>query len=158
MGKEERIADLIERGGIYRNINGKDPEEVLTELIGSLPLFPSVPADTMLQAVLEREDLMPTGIGRGIAIPHPRNPVILPGAEQFAALAYLENPVDWNSLDGEKVNTLLLLITASAKQHLTALSEINFLCRQRDFLKLLRERAGLDELLAFIREMEKQWK
>ena len=158
MSKEERLADLIERGGIYRNIKGKNPEEVLIELIGSLPLFPSIPADNLLQAVLEREDLMPTGIGRGIAVPHPRNPLILPGSEQFAVLAYLENPVDWNSLDGEKVDTLLLIITSTAKQHLVALSEINFLCRQKDFLRLLRERAGLDELLVFIREMQKQWK
>ena len=158
MGKEEKFAELIERGGIFRNITGKDPEEVLTELIGGLPLFPSVPADTLLQSVLEREDLMPTGIGRGIAIPHPRNPILPPEIEPFTVLAYLENPVDWSSLDGEKVDTLLLIVSATAKQHLVTLSEINFLCRQKDFLNLLKERAGLDELLVLIREMEKQWR
>ena len=158
MGKEEGLSELVKRGGIYSDIGGKNPEEVLIDLIGRLPIFPLMPADNLLQAVLEREDLMSTGIGKGIALPHPRNPLISPESEQFTALAYLKNPVDWNSLDGEKVDTLLLIISASSKQHLVTLSEINFLCRQAEFIKLLKERAALDELLAFIREAEKQWR
>ena len=158
MNNSESLADIIERGGLYRDISGVSPVEVITNLIGSLPILPSVPADTMLGAVLERETLMPTGIGRGIALPHPRNPFIPPDGEQFISIAYLKNPVDWKSLDGEKVDTLILIISASAKQHLGALSKINFLCRQDSFLRMFREKAGMDDLLAYIREAEKQWK
>ena len=155
---KDGFSEFIERGGIYRDIMGENPEEVLTSLVGALPIFPSVPADTLLQAVLERELLMPTGIGKGIALPHPRNPVISPESEQFTVLAFLEKPVAWDSLDGEKVDTLMLIVSASAKQHLSALSEINFLCRQEAFIKLLKERPALDEILAFIREAEKKRK
>ena len=101
---------------------------------------------------------MSTGIGKGIALPHPRNPFIQEDSGQFAALAFLEQPVNWYSLDGKKVDTLLLIVSSTAKQHLQTLSEINFLCRQDDFYQLLRKRAGEKELLPFIRETENWWK
>jgi PTS system nitrogen regulatory IIA component len=158
---KEGLAEIIERGGIYRDIRGASPRELLSCLIeaslrkASLPGIASVSGGALLEAVLEREALMSTGIGKGIALPHPRNPILPSG--QFAALAFLECPAEWNSLDGEKVNTLLLIVSSSARQHLHTLSEINFLCRQDDFCDLLKKRAGEDELFAFIRETEKRW-
>jgi PTS system nitrogen regulatory IIA component len=154
----EGLAELIKRGGVYSGLRGTNLREVLEAFIGALPSIPSVPADKLLTAVLEREALMSTGIGGGIALPHPRNPLAGTESEQFVALALLEAPVNWNSLDGEKVDTLLLIVSSSAKQHLQTLSEITFFCRQKDFCRLLKERAPLEELLCFIREAEKNWK
>ena len=156
MGSEARLAELIERGGVYRDVRGASPREVLTSLIEALP--PPAEAGKLLEAVLEREALMPTSIGKGIALPHPRNPLLKSEDEQFAALAFLKQPVDWNSLDGELVDTLLLIVSASAKGHLRTLSEVTFFCHQEDFYRLLKERASLETLLRFIREAEKNWK
>ena len=152
------LAELIKRGGLYRDIQGNNPREVLGALIGALPPIPSVPADKLLEAALEREALMSTGIGGGIALPHPRNPLAASDTEQFTALAFLARPIDWNSLDGERVDTLFLIVSSSAKQHLQTLSEITFFCRQEEFCRLLKERAGEEELLFYIREAEKNWK
>ena len=151
------LAELIKKGGVYIDVKGSTPKEVLKALIGALDPSSPIPADKLLEAVLEREDLMSTGIGRGIAIPHPRNPLIKLDSEQFTALAFLEHPVNWNSLDGEKVDTLLLIVSASARGHLKTLSEINYFCRQENFYRLLKERAALEEFLIFIREAEKNW-
>lgn len=151
------LAELIERGGIYRDLEGTTPREVLSALILALPSIPSVPGDKLLTAVLEREALMSTSIGKGIALPHPRNPLVASDTSQFAALAFLKNSVDWNSLDGKPVDTLLLIISASAKQHLHILSKINFFCQQEEFCRLLKERASREELLRFIGETEKNW-
>ena len=152
------LAEFIERGGIYRGVRGTSPKEVLIDFVKVLPPIPSVPPDVLLQAVLEREELMSTGIGEGIALPHPRNPLISTDAEQFTALAFLEAPVNWNSLDGKPVDTLLLIVSASAKTHLRALSEMTFFSREEEFRRLLKERASLEELLRFIRETEKNWR
>jgi nitrogen PTS system EIIA component len=153
----EGLAELIKRRGLYQGLRGTTPREVLEAFVGALPPIPSVKADELLTAVLEREALMSTGVGGGIALPHPRNPLVVTDSEQFVALAFLETPVDWNSLDGEKVDTLLLIVSCSAKQHLQTLSEITFFCRQKDFCRLLKDRAPLEELLSFIREAEKNW-
>jgi PTS system nitrogen regulatory IIA component len=152
------LAELMKRGGIYRGIAGATPREVLDAFIKALPSVLPIPANTLLQAVLEREELMPTGIGGGIALPHPRNPLVSSEAKQFAALAYLDSPVNWNSLDGKPVETLLLIVSASAKTHLRVLSEISYFSREENFRKLLRERASLEELLLYISETEKNWR
>ena len=152
------LAELIERGGIYRGVAGTTSREVLNALVKTLPPVLPIPADTLLQAILEREELMSTGIGEGIALPHPRNPLVSGETEQFAALAYLETPVNWNSLDGKPVETLLLIVSASAKTHLRVLSEISFFSREEEFRRLLRERSSLEDLLFFIRETEKNWR
>jgi len=155
--EKEKIVDVIKRGGIYRDIAGDNIKEVLETFINLLPPIPSVPKDTLLKAVLEREALMSTGIGKGIALPHPRSHLLGSEAEQIICIAFLQNPVDWNSIDGEKVDTLLLIISASTKQHLHTLSTINYFCRQNDFCTMLKERSSLEKLLSFIGEVEKQW-
>jgi PTS system nitrogen regulatory IIA component len=158
MDETSGLAELIERGGIYRGVAGTTPKEVLSALVKALPAVLPIPANTLLQAVLEREELMSTGIGEGIALPHPRNPLVSSEAKQFAALAYLDSPVNWNSLDGKPVETLLLIVSASAKTHLRVLSEITFFSREEEFRMLLRERASLEDLLCYIKETEKNWR
>jgi len=56
------------------------------------------------------------------------------------------------------VDILMLIVSASAKEHLRTLSKINFFCREEDFRRMLRERAGEEELLCYIRETEKNWR
>ncbi|MDR2619473.1 MAG: PTS sugar transporter subunit IIA [Treponema sp.] len=152
------LGELIARGGVYYKVPGNSGKEVLTAFIGALPARPLVSREDLLKAVLEREALMSTSIGRGIAIPHPRNPVISDSTGQFTALGFLENPVDWKALDGKPVDTLLLIISSSAKMHLQTLSKINFFCQQGAFLELLRARAPGKDIIAFINDMERDWK
>ena len=159
MAESQRgLAELLERGGVLRDVEGTSPGEVLSAAINLIRSKLPVPAEILLEAVLEREALMSTSFGKGIAFPHPRNPIVKTDSHQFATLAFLKKPVDWNSLDGERVDTLLLIVTASAKQHLRILSEITFFCRQEDFTRILKDRVPLEEILDFIREAENNWK
>ncbi|MDR2258519.1 MAG: PTS sugar transporter subunit IIA, partial [Treponema sp.] len=112
----------------------------------------------LLKAVLEREALMSTGIGKGIALPHPRNPVISGREQQFVRIAFPACPVNWNALDGNMIHTVMLIAAASAKEHLHILSKLNFLCQQENFYLLLRDRASRDEITGFIREAERAWR
>ena len=143
---------------MYPSIKGNNPGEALRALTEMLPPLLSLSADILLEAILEREALMPTGIGNGIALPHPRHPLAVDEKEQFAALAFLEQPIDWNSLDGKKVDTLILIVSASAGQHLKALSRINYFCRQEEFNAILKNRVPMPVLLQYISEAEKSWK
>jgi PTS system nitrogen regulatory IIA component len=152
------LGALIAKGGVYYNIPGTSSREALTAFTAALPTLASVTTEVLLNAVLEREALMSTSIGCGIAVPHPRNPVISDPAEQFAALAFLEHPVDWNGLDGKPVDTLVLIISASAKLHLQTLSKITFFCQQGVFLEFLKRRAPREEIIQFINDTERDWK
>jgi PTS system nitrogen regulatory IIA component len=159
---DETLVTLINRGGIYYRITGSGIRELLGNLIGGLKLPPKLDAaidrEQLLKAALEREELMTTAIGHGIALPHPRNPLITESAHQFVAIAFLEQPVDWNALDGEKVHSAIFIVSASPKLHLHTLSRINYFCRQETFHALLAKRAPREEIIRVITESEQAWR
>jgi PTS system nitrogen regulatory IIA component len=157
MNNEPGFADLVEKGGVFYGIRGTNPREVISGVIDALP--PSLFAEkaALLEAVLEREALMSTGIGGGIALPHPRNPMAA-GDGQFVTIAFPASAIDWNALDGGPVSTVMLIVSASAKLHLHTLSRINFLCRQESFARLLERRGSRDEIIAAVRRAEEAWR
>jgi PTS system nitrogen regulatory IIA component len=156
--EEAGLAALIQRGGVFYDISGTTPVEVLTNLLELIPAPASVSREELLKAVLEREALMPTAIGHGIALPHPRNPLISKSDEQRVVIAFLKNPVDWSALDGVPVHTVLLAVSASAKEHLRTLSGVNFFCQQQSFRDLLQSRSSRERIIEVIHEAERAWK
>jgi len=153
----EDLIELVQRGGVFYNIAGSTPQEVLTDLVATVPIPPAIVAGDLLTAVLEREALMPTAVGNGIALPHPRSPLLTNAAQQFISICFLKHPVDWNALDGKPVRTLILIVSASPKLHLGTLSRISFLCQQPAFRSLLDLRASREELVEAISAAERAW-
>jgi PTS system nitrogen regulatory IIA component len=151
------FAELIQRGGVFYHIQGNTPGEVLHTLISGIPVFPAIDREQLLTAVLEREALMSTAIGRGIALPHPRTPLITDPREQRVLIAFLDREVDWKALDGEAVHTVMLIVSASTKLHLHTLSEINFLCRQEKFYRILKNRSAAEDIIKAVEEAEQTW-
>ncbi|MCL2067910.1 MAG: PTS sugar transporter subunit IIA [Treponema sp.] len=157
MNRKDNLAELVARGGVYHGVTGSYPSTVLTNVINLLPAFPSFKAETLLQAVLEREALMPTGIGRGVALPHPRTPLLKETDSPFVAINFPAEPLDWNTPDGSKVHTIFLIVSISSKQHLNVLSRINFLCQQEYFRTLIKSQAPKETIITAIREAEASW-
>ena len=155
--KEDSLAELITRGGIYYDVPGSTRQEVMANVICNLPALPSQKNESLLQAVMEREALISTAIENGIALPHPRTPMLEEGEEPFVAIAFPHQPLDWDSPDGRKIHTIFLIVSKSAKQHLNALTKINFLCQQEIFFNLISTRAAKDEIIAAIEAAEVAW-
>jgi PTS system nitrogen regulatory IIA component len=153
---ENSLAALIERGGVYHDVPGSSPREILDEAAGLLPVS-SLKKDALVQAMLEREALMSTGIGRGIALPHPRTPALEKAEDAFVAIVFPAQPLEWHAPDGGAVHTLFLIVSSSPKQHLDSLSKINFLCQQEKFYALIKGRALKETIVAGIREAEISW-
>ncbi|GHT74086.1 hypothetical protein FACS1894124_3420 [Spirochaetia bacterium] len=154
---EAGLTTLITRGGVYYQAPGTNPREILTNLVERLNPPSVVDRDALLKAVLEREALMTTAVGHGIALPHPRNPLISGAGDQFVAVAFLEHPVDWQALDGEPVHTALLIVSSSAKLHLHTLSRINYFCQQEQFRAFLAKRPTPEDIIRVITEAEAAW-
>jgi len=160
---EWNLASLVEHGGVYHNVPGENPKELLSAVINCLPPIPSLDPRELYREILEREALVPTGIGRGIAVPHPRNLMLgesggpLSEAQPLVAVIFPTQPLDWNAPDGKKVHTVFLIVSSSTKQHLNTLSKINFLCQQEKFYSLIEERASEDDIIAAIQGAEMSW-
>lgn len=157
-GDKDDLIELVRRGGVFYNIAGSTVSEVLSDMIATVPVPAPVDASALLRAIQEREDLMPTAAGNGIALPHPRSPILSDPSRQFISICFPARPIDWNALDGIPVRTLVLIVSASPKLHLKTLSRISFLCQQESFCALLEQRASREEIVAAIAEAEQAWK
>jgi PTS system nitrogen regulatory IIA component len=152
------LIDLIKKGGVFRDIPGATPLEVLTNTLQIIPLSAKLNREALLQAILEREALMPTGIGNGIALPHPRNPFVATPDEQFVVIGFLRQMVDWKALDSKAVHTIFLIVSCNAKLHLHTLARINFFCQQESLLTLLKNQDSQERIIELIQEAEQTWK
>mgnify|MGYP000979042869 FL=1 len=86
------LADALQAGGIYYRVGGSTVEEVLRNVVEVVRLPDALDREYLLQAMLARERLSSTGVGDGIAIPHPRNPAVLHVEKPQVSLCFLERP------------------------------------------------------------------
>ena len=107
------------------------------------------------KAVFEREEIMSTGVGKGLAIPHAKTKAV---SENHAAFALLKDPLDFDSIDNEPVRLVFLLVGPESKnsQHIKLLSRISRLMNSGSFRKKILACTSSDEILeAFRMEEEK---
>lgn len=69
--------------------------------------------ETFYQAILEREKIVSTGIGMGVAIPHAKFAAY---DQFFIAIGVLQKPVDWGSLDGACIRLVFMIGGPDDKQ------------------------------------------
>jgi len=148
------LSEALEAGGIFYRLEGKDREEVLTDMVNHLRLPDEVDRNYLFQVLLARERLASTAVGQGIAIPHPRNPVLLYVTKPTVTLSFLEKPVDYFALDQEPVRILFTLISPTVRAHLHLLSKLGFVLRDPVFKKVLHEVGSREEIFAVLNRLE----
>lgn len=156
-GRETHLADLIVQGGVHRDVPGNTIVDVLRGALSQISLPVGVSAGELLSALLDREAMVTTAIGRGIAVPHPRHPIVANMDDASVSVCHLSRPVAYGALDGEPVHTLFVLLSHSPRRHLEVLSKLSFLCQDRAFTALLKEQAPAEQLIAFVRAREADW-
>jgi PTS system nitrogen regulatory IIA component len=151
------FADALERGGIFHNLPGRDKRTALAAAVGYLPLPESVPDEMLLQRLLDREEIVSTGVGDGIAIPHPRDP--LPQLPMpLAMLCFPEKPLDFDAVDGLPVYALFVTASPTPKIHLHILARLFFLLRKPEFRGLIIPATPAELIITEARRMEKALK
>ncbi|HUX14586.1 MAG TPA: PTS sugar transporter subunit IIA [Spirochaetia bacterium] len=156
---EERlsISELLQRGGIFYKVEGDNVRDVIWNAVAIIPSPPEIPKETIAEAIYSRERMMNTAMGNGVAAPHARTPLIRSGKDENLSICFLDQPIDFGSLDGEPVHSIFIPLTASVQQHLEVLSKITFLCRQDEFMGLLRAQVARRELIAYVESRESTW-
>ncbi|MBN2340594.1 MAG: PTS sugar transporter subunit IIA [Deltaproteobacteria bacterium] len=145
--KQIPLADAMRRGGFYYDVEGADVTSVLTALISRLEM--NVNKDTVLQRVLEREALSSTGIGHGIAMPHPRQPLDTLDASAVVT-CFPKHPIAYNAIDGKAVSVIFLVLSKSTQSHLKLLSQLSYILRQHDSTDFLATVPGADEIMTMV--------
>ncbi len=109
--------------------------------------------DAIRRAVEERESVLSTGIGGGVAIPHGKSGVV---DALVLAAGVTSEPVDFEALDGEPVRIVMMLVgpESAAALHVKALSRISRVLRQDEVKEALIRAATPEEFLAVVRVAE----
>lgn len=144
----EVLSEALKRGGVYYDIPGKNRREVLGNMVSQLPFPMEVDRASLLEMFLAREGMESTAVGKGVALPHLRNPVVLNVEEPFVALCFLKEAVDFNAFDRKPVSILFAIVSPSIKTHLLLLSHLSFCLQDPGFQKYLQKRAFKEQLIA----------
>jgi mannitol/fructose-specific phosphotransferase system IIA component (Ntr-type) len=149
-----QLADLLTLERIRIPLAGGTKDELLRELVSVLAEDDGIgDREVVLQAVRDREAILSTGIGHGVAIPHGKSPVV---PELRMAAGRTAAPVDFDALDGQPVQLLFLLVgpESAAGPHIKALSRISRLVRREDVRERLVHADSAGEFLDALREAE----
>jgi PTS system nitrogen regulatory IIA component len=146
---------LLQAGGIHRDLEGRDKKTILASMVQRLSLPPEVDRDHLVAILEAREAMGSTGIGDGIAIPHVRNPILLHVNQPQLPLYLLRDPVDFDSVDHEPVHSIFLVISPSIPAHLRILAQLGFALRDPVLRGLLQQRAANERILARAKELDR---
>ncbi|RPI62721.1 MAG: helix-turn-helix domain-containing protein [Planctomycetaceae bacterium] len=142
------LEDSLRAGGIHYRVGGTDKPSALRSVVDILPLPEEVDRDFLYQVLLARESVGSTAIGQGIAIPHVRNPVTLHIPRPIVSLNFLENPIDFQAIDGKPVHTLFTIISPTIKAHLSLLSKLAYGLQQGSpFSDVIIQKDSQDNIL-----------
>jgi PTS system nitrogen regulatory IIA component len=128
-------------------VNGK--KQAIQEIAVRAAELSGLSERTIFESLLQREKLGSTGIGHGIAIPHGKLAKL---DRLFGLFARLERPIDFESLDGQPVDLIFLLLApeGAGADHLKALARVARLLRDPDVANKLRESRDADAIYAVL--------
>ena len=147
---KEVIKSLIKKGGVYFNIKGDKPELIFKSILDTAEIPAGLSKDKLYQELCQREELMTTAVGNGIAIPHPRYPLFNDENEQRLIVCFLDKPVMMNPPDMKPIYVYFMLLTSNTKTHLMVLSQLAFLFQKPAFRQILEKKPTENELLEAI--------
>lgn len=106
-------------------------------------------SEEIYQKIMARENVGTTGIGKGIAVPHARCESI---KNLIMVIAILENPIEYNTPDGEKVNIIIMLIAPKEKnsEYLNLLADISAIFRNATLRKDIVNSKSVEDVLEFL--------
>jgi PTS system nitrogen regulatory IIA component len=147
------LLPAMQLGGVFHDIKGDDVESVLKSAVDNVPVLP-VNKEGLYERLLEREALTSTGIGKGVAIPHPRATLPEEIDNSLITTCFLEKSIDFKAVDDRPVFVMFILLSTSIKNHLHLLSRLAFCVRDDSFVEFLRTYPDSSSLLSRIADCE----
>ncbi len=150
------ISELLSEGVIEPDLEADSRKEVFEKLVDMLYQAGKIDSsEEAMEAITEREEILSTGIGNGVAIPHAKCPSV---DSLVAAFGRVKEGVDFKSLDGKPAYLIFLLISPEneAGVHVRALARISRMLKNTEFRNRLLEEDSTTQIIDIIREQEEQ--
>ena len=136
-----KLTEFVVQDAIIPDMKASSKEDAIREMVAGLRNAGKIHADhdpQIVAAILKREELGSTGIGRGVAVPHTKHASV---DSLICTVAISRGGLDFASLDGEDVYILFLLVSPPDRpgDHLRGLETITRHLKSDDFCRFLRQ-------------------
>ncbi|HTI50352.1 MAG TPA: PTS sugar transporter subunit IIA [Planctomycetaceae bacterium] len=151
-----KLSDFVVKQAILTDLKVATKDAAIRSMVESLGASGSIKAgeqESIIAAILKREELGSTGIGKGVAVPHTKHPSV---DRLVATIALSRNGVEFSSLDGEDVHILFLLVSPPDRpgDHLRALENISRHLRNDNFCNFLKQAPSPEAVLELLEEAD----
>jgi PTS system fructose-specific IIA component/PTS system nitrogen regulatory IIA component len=151
-----KLSDFVVREAILTDLSVGSKEAAIRAMVESLGASGSIKAgeqESIIAAILKREELGSTGIGKGVAVPHTKHPSV---DKLVATIALSREGVEFASLDGEDVHILFLLVSPPDRpgDHLRALENISRHLRNDNFCNFLKQASSAQAVVELLEEAD----
>lgn len=151
------LMEILSGKSVIVGLKGQNKHEILKELVDALEVGDKISdRDKVLEAVLLREEIMSTGIGHGIAIPHGKSEYV---TALGGVLGIKSEGVNFDALDGKPTYIFFLLVSPLdvSGPHIKALARISRLLKGEEIRHRLIVAEDREEAISLIEEEEKKY-
>lgn len=149
------IRKILKEDNIHLNIESKNKEDIINILANSLEKTGDLAnKNIFIEDIFKRENQGITGLESGLAIPHGKSIGV---KNTSLAIARLKNPIEWETLDGNPVDLIVLFaVTLEDKNdiHIKILSKVAGNLAEDENVKFLKEVQDKNEI---IKILGKEW-
>lgn len=151
-----KLTDFVVREAILVDLEATTKEAAIREIVTSLLDAGQIGAaeqESIVRAIMNREELGSTGIGQGVAVPHTRHPTV---DRLIATVALSRQGVQFAALDGDPVDILFLLVSPPDRpgDHLRALENISRHLKDARFVSFLRQARTREAVIDVLEEVD----
>ena len=148
------LPSLLSKEFVRVKLPGEDKETVLNAMVDLVAGHQAVvDLSGVRRAVFDREAMLPTGVGKGLALPHAKTSAV---RDLVTAFAITEQPIAFDAIDNEPVQLLFMLVsTERAKsKHIKLLSRVSRLMNDDIFRAALLNAASPEEVVLLFDKAE----
>ncbi len=143
-----KITDILKSSNVFLDVDVSSKKQILEKIAERASSVIKCEEQVIFDALVERERLGTTGVGKGVAIPHAR----LAGLSELFCTFVRASAVDFEAIDGKPVDLIFCLLVPeeSGADHLKALAHISKLLRDENAVTLLRKAKDVNEIMQII--------
>ncbi len=152
-----KLVELLKNEFLISDLKGQNKEDVINELIDLFKDDVRInDIEKVRSAVLEREKIMSTGVGKGFAIPHGKTNAV---NEIIAAFGKTKRDIDYDALDGQPVHLVFLLVGKDnlVSTHIKLLSRISRMMNKDEFRQKLIDANNNEEIYEIFKQEEENY-